>query len=75
MQAHGYFARLLLDDPSAPTQDAEKLELSADWRAHPGDVTGGPGAAPGRCGRQEDVCAVRPSRARVNRSTTQLATI
>jgi hypothetical protein len=44
MQAHGYevsvvirnetFARLLLDEPGAPTQEAEKLELSADWRAH-----------------------------------------
>jgi hypothetical protein len=45
MQSHGYsvsvvilnetFARLLLDDRAAPDQEAEKLELSADWRAHP----------------------------------------
>lgn len=45
MRAHGYsvsvvirnetFARLLLGDPAAPGQEPEKLELSADWRAHP----------------------------------------
>jgi hypothetical protein len=45
MQAHGYsvsvvirhetFARLLLGDPAMPNQEAEKLELSADWRVHP----------------------------------------
>ncbi|MEV6299468.1 nucleotidyl transferase AbiEii/AbiGii toxin family protein [Actinoplanes sp. NPDC051861] len=44
MEAHRYtvtvvtradtFARLLLDDQSRPGAEPEKLELSADWRAH-----------------------------------------
>jgi hypothetical protein len=45
MQSHGYlvteiirnetFARLLLTDESRPGEEPDKLELSADWRAHP----------------------------------------
>lgn len=45
MEHHGYlvtemirsdtFARLLLDDTSRPGDEPEKLEMSADWRAHP----------------------------------------
>jgi len=45
MQSRGYrvnevirnetFARLLLDEDARPDQEPDKLELSADWRAHP----------------------------------------
>lgn len=45
LEQHGYvvsttmsgdtFARLLVSSPDNPNADSDKLELSADWRAHP----------------------------------------